>query len=410
MTLLNKPYMPVILAFILGLGFPKTFTLLYLILLISFYLQVRHGSWLASSPVIIPLVSLFLFGISYSVIQIWHTTWMPWRFYIPEIIAVSILPALCLVVGWLIGAQRMTKSTRWFISYILGSLIYALLSLLRSHQPWWSILQPIHHVALVPWGEPQWLSIRAIEQRGFLSFAFIASIAPLVKAERVNKIIIVVHLVLGLMSLYVVYATQSGIGLLTLYLILLPTITLLSGRILKLTVLIGVVTPLLLGILSGRICDERISLVANFIREMPNALMGGRVISFNYNSCIANESPSFGNAVNTDAFSPHNVILDIYNDAGLVPCLFLFVGILMLTIWWLVGYFRMLKVEGFNNCLSCRWSIGCVLFIQWICQPFMYTDQLMFSLGFLFLGICLREYLSYTMNKLGTANNQKILG
>ena len=209
-------------------------------------------------------------------------------------------------------------------------------------------MQTMHHVMLVPWGDPQWLGVRAIEQRGFLSFAFIASIVPLLKSFRARNTSVIIYSILGIMGIYVTYTTQSRIGLFTLYLALIPMVSFLTSRFLKLIILMAAVAPLILGILSGRICDERLSLVINFVREMPNGLMGGRVITFPYQSCISEERLTFGSSVNTDAFTPHNVILDVYNDAGLVPFLFLLAATTTLAAWWLSNYYKSIKVEGLS--------------------------------------------------------------
>lgn len=390
----SKSYIPVVIAFILGLGIPKTFTLLYIILLIGYYGHLKNGSWKFSLALSISALSLLLFGISYSVVQIWHSIWTPWYSYMPEIMAVSVLPASCLVAGWLFGTQPTTKSTQYLTSYSVGCLVYALLCIMRSHQPWWNLTQTMHHVMLVPWGDPQWLSIRAIEQRGFLAFAFFASVVPLSKSFRANKVSVVLYSILGVMGLYVTYTTQSRIGIFTLYLALIPTISFLASRFYRLIILTVAAVPLIIGILSRHICDERISLLMNFIREMPNGLMGGRVITFAYQSCSNDEILTFGSSVNTDAFTPHNVILDVYNDAGVVPFLFLLAAITTLGVWWLKNFHKSIKGKGLTLGLAVRWAIFCVLSVQWFAQPFMYTDQLMFSLGFLFLGITLREFNS----------------
>ena len=394
MNPLIKSCIPVALAFIIGLGLPKTFTILYIILLITYYTCLTNGSWKFTRPLAISTFTLFLFGISYSVIQIWHSVWTPWSSYLPEIVAVSILPAACLNAGWLVGTQPSSKSTVSLNAYIVGCLIYSLLCILRSHQPWWNLMQTIQHVALVPWGDPQWLSIRAIEQRGFLSFAYLASVATLFQIDRAKKNSIIICCILGLIGLYITYSTQSRIGLFTLYLMLIPNLYLQSSRFLKLAALAAAIVPLIAGLLSGLICDERIGLVINFVREMPKGLMGGRVITFPYKSCISYERLSFGSNINTDAFTPHNVILDVYNDAGIIPFSLLLVAVIILSIMWINSFSKCLRSEGLSFELSMRWAIFCVLFVQWVAQPFMYTDQLMFSLGFWFLGLTLREFNS----------------
>jgi hypothetical protein len=118
---------------------------------------------------------------------------------------------------------------------------------------------------------------------------------------------------------------------------------------------------------------------------------GGRLISFPYKSCIQSERLVFGSFPSSSSFTPHNVILDVYNDSGIIPFLLLLIPVVALLIVLLSFFIKSFRANTQNCFLQLRWSIFCLLLTQWMVQPFLYTDQLMFSLGFLFIGLMISE-------------------
>lgn len=380
------------LAFLFGLGFPKSFSLLYVVLLVGGWQAVRRGAHPPSPLLRWAAMALLLFGCSYAAIQVWHGVWAPWPSFVPEILAVAVLPSAGLWVGWLLSHERSDAQCRWLQAYVLGCLVYALLSVGLSHQPWWNLAQTFPHVLRVPWGDPQWLSTRAVEQRGFLALVQLALVGPLLWNVPRRLSLVLSSLFLGALGLYVTYSTQSRIGLFTLYLALFPLLWhWRSGRCRRLAMACYGLAPLL-ALLSRRVCDERFGLVAQFVAHMARAPMGGRLLAFPYASCLPHEPLVFGSQPGSTAFTPHNVILDVFNDAGWIPFVLLLLAMLLLLKAWLQGFFQALVVEGCSPGLVLRWGIFSVLLVQWLAQPFLYTDQLMFSLGFVFLGITLAEF------------------
>jgi hypothetical protein len=380
------------LAFFFGLGFPKSFSLLYLVLLFGSWQAVRRGATPPSPLLRWASIALLLFGCSYAGIQVWHGVWAPWPSHVPEIMAVVVLPAAGLCAGWLFATERPADQSHWLQGYVLGCLVYALLSVGLSHQPWWNLGQTFPHVLRVPWGDPHWLSTRAVEQRGFLALVQLALVGPLLWQSPRRCSWIFGCLCLGVLGLYVSYATQSRIGLATLYLSLFPLLWHWPPRRWR-SLAVGCygLVPLL-ALLFGHVCDERFSLVAQFVAHMARAPMGGRLLAFPYTSCLAHEQLFFGSQAGSTAFTPHNVVLDVFNDAGLIPFSLLLLAMLPLLKAWLQGFLHALEVQGCLPGLVLRWGVFAVLLVQWLAQPFLYTDQLMFSLAFVFIGISLREF------------------
>jgi len=380
------------LAFLFGLGFPKSFSLLYVVLLFGGWQAVRRGAAPPSPLLRWVAMALLLFGCSYAAIQVWHGVWAPWPSYVPEILAVALLPSAGLWVGWLLSHERVDAQSRWLQAYVLGCLVYALLSVGLSHQPWWNLAQRFPHVLRVPWGAPQWLSTRAVEQRGFLALVQLALLGPRLWQLPRRWGLVLGTLLLGVLGLYVTYSTQSRIGLFTLYLALFPWLWQWRlGRWHRLAMACFGLVPLL-AVLSGRVCDERFDLVKQFVSHMAYAPMGGRLLTFSYVGCYPNPNLFFGNQPGSTAFTPHNVVLDVFNDTGWIPFSLLLFAMLFILKALLQGFLREFNLQGCSTALVLRWGIFCVLFVQWLAQPFLYSDQLMFSLGFVFFGATLGEF------------------
>jgi len=88
----------------------------------------------------------------------------------------------------------------------------------------------------------------------------------------------------------------------------------------------------------------------------------------------------------------HNVVLDVYNDVGLLPLLFLLLAIIPLA--WKIGQSMASAFQ--NGALSTgmllRWSLISLVVVEWLIQPFLYSDQLMFTMAFLLAGYLLAEF------------------
>ena len=375
-----------LLAFVFGLGFPKSFTLLYICLLVAVAKVIRTPGRPIPRAISIACISLIAFGIAYALIQIYQGVWSPPAQFKAEIAAVSLLPWSCLLVGWKIAPSRGYLMAKTTIAYMAGCLIYALLSLSITEVMASDLPQ---NVLRVPWGNEAFLSIRAIEQRAFLSLPLLplSCYLGLCATNKLARIISFLMFMMGSLALVFTIAAHSRIGFLVLLISLGPYLTLLQPRIR--VALLGFISAfaLYLAKFTRILCDERIYLVSSFISHMPNAPMGGRVLVFSYADCDPKLMNQFGSFEGSDAFSPHNVILDIYNDAGIIPFIFLFSAIIIIVGLFLFSFLQAFRYSLLPDlCVFLIWGVFSTLLVEWISQPFLYTDQLMFTLGFLFIG------------------------
>jgi len=337
---------------------------------------------------------LLLAGICHAYMQVVNKVWMPWQSYLPEILAIIVLPASCLFIGLRLVRLLSSDELSYVIFfYILGSLSYSVISVLISHVPWWNFEQVFYHVLRVPWGESIFMSTRAVEQRAFFAIALTPVLLIKNKARNLNtKILKSIVTFMVALGLYVRYSTASNIGYAVLYLSLIPLIVnACHYRLLKWGITCLYLLIPFAAFFSKKVCDERFSLQGTFLKNMLAAPWGGRSLSFAYKSCIEGEKLTFGSSTAASTFTPHSALLDIYNDSGMIPFI-LFSIATLLILDKIVKIFLKIKMTAQPTIhFYLRWSLLSVFIVQYLAQPLLYTDQLMFNISFAFAGIAISE-------------------
>jgi len=393
MALRLAAFVPVVLALLFGLGIPKAFSLLYVVLMAAAWLAWRRPGPKPSLLTCWSASWLFLFGLSYAAFQVGWLVWSPPQRFVPEILAVLVLPSAGMLVGWLLQRFGVRFGSRLILAYALGALIYALLVLVLSRSPWWALTQRFHHVVRVPWGE-DWMSTRAVEQRAFLALTMLPMGIPLLLSPQSRQLLLgVISILMGGIAVHVAWALDGRIGWAALVLSGLPLLFLIPNHGQRWLVGGAAASSAALAIASGRLCDERWWLVNGFLRHLSDAPWGGRLMVFDYQECRPGVLARFGSGPHSNAFA-HNVVLDVFNDAGLVPALCILLAVLPMVAYLLYQFWSRFCEYGWNWQLSLRWGFLSVLIVQWLAQPFLYSDQLMFTIGFLFAGMLLAEFNS----------------
>ena len=395
MSINLQTLLPLAFSLLFGLGVPRSFSLLYLALAVTAWFALRRPG-LQHSPLLLWTTPwLVLFGGSFAAFQVGWQVWLPVRAFVPEILAILVLPSAGLVVGWLLQRFGRLCVTRLIFAYLLGALIYALLALALSRTPWWNLAQTFPHVLRVPWGSEEWLSTRAVEQRAFLSLTLLPVGLPLLlQPQARHRWWGAVCVLMACLAMHLAWALQGRIGFASLLLAALPCLRFLRRSALR-WLLAGLAGTLLsLSIGTGRLCDERWWLIGGFLKHLGDAPWGGRLIHYTYADCKPGVWLTFGSSAGTSAFTPHNLVLDIYNDAGWIPCVCLLMAMVPLLVALLRGFWISFARDGWDGQLALRWGVFCVLLVQWFAQPFLYTDQLMFSIGFVLAGTLLADFNS----------------
>ena len=408
-------WLPWAAAALLGLGIPRAFVLLYVVLLgLLWFGRLRSGPkrplWLQWST-----LWLVIFGVAYSVAQVSWGVWTPAQAHLPEIMAVAVLPAAALQAGWMLPRFGSSRLTGLILAYALGALVYALLSLALSRTPWWNLGETFQLNVRVPWGAESVLNMRSVEQRAFPALACLPVALPLLFSRQGRLRGLGLWLLsLALLACHLAWAYQGRIGLVAVGLAFLSWIVLVPTSRRRLWGVGGIAVATaalaLLGsnIGSGRPCDERWWLQLGFVQHLVDAPWGGRLIQFSYRDCQPNVWLRFGSMEGASTFSPHSVVLDVWNDAGWPAALSLLLAMLPLLIQVLRGFWRSCQREHQLQSqkqlehgrwpwpLALRWSMVSVLLAEWLLQPFFYSDQLMFSVGFVLAGALLAEFTADT--------------
>jgi hypothetical protein len=377
---------------LLGFAVPRSFLLLY----------VCFGTvlWMWRSKPTPPLpwllrwsaAWLLLFGLAYVLMQgVWRVWSLSWA-WLPEIAAVVLLPPAALLSGWLLGQWGSRQGSRTMVVYALGCLAYAILCLALSRTPWWNLAQTFDTSIRVPWGPEAWRNVRSVEQRGFLAFALLPVAWALLGAAPPKRLHALLLVVVAGLGWQVTWATQGRLGYAALLIASVPWLLVLRPMWLKGIALLVASSAAAMAWARGWLCDERYALMMGFVRRMPQAIWGGRQLDFAYASCAPIRWLQFGTVSGSNASLVHNVVLDVYNDGGIVPFFCLLVAMLPLLWFVMRGFVQDFARSGCSPSWGLRWSLFSVLLIEWIFQPLLYSDQQMFVMSFVFLGFIVAEF------------------
>jgi hypothetical protein len=389
--------MPLMLAFVLGLGLPRSFFLLYCIeaACVLFAWQKKK---IAPTPLLLfSTITLLGFGVSYVVFRLSWGVWVPIIDHVQQVLAAALLPGFGLMAGWClqrIGGSMLSRKaiSMMIIAYGFGALLYVLISLGLTHSTWSDWFQQLSQNVVVPWGSEHPLNMRSVEQRAYVSLACLPAAFLLLSSHQLRyRLMALVLFIACLLASLATWSFQSRIGWCVLLLSTLPWIC--SPKIMPkraFTLPLVLASLVFVGV-SGRFCDERFSLQTHFLANVWQAPWGGRLIRFNYGDCNPVITNHFGSFWGSNASSPHNVLLDIYNDAGVLPSFLMLASISMMVISILGWFILRFRLDVWDWHLAVRWAMFSVLAVQFFAQPFMYSDQLMFSVGFIYAGIMMGE-------------------
>lgn len=408
--------------FYVGLHLPRSFLLLYVLILMVFGRACMGRSGLRlvvrtlrSAVVLRPGLLLLLFSIAYGLGMV------AWRFWaLPadglDFVNALLLPALLFLAGAQAASFPRIWSTRLLLAYALGGLVYLLIALMSAREPWWDWSQVFPASIAVPWGSSTQINVRSVEQNGYPALLLFAPGLSLISASATSRRLIgLCFAVLSLLGLHVVGALQGRLGFLALVCATAPVLALLvPGWLTALSrswrvpwrvraalsafglVLFAVVVAAAysrlpasgVGIWAQGLCEERFSLFGSMLMRLGQAPWGGRLLQVPFTPC-SGPGPLLLAAEGGDVLMAHNVFLDIYFSVGLVPVLLLLAAILPAC--WVVirGFSTAWPVWDWQVCL--RWGWICLLLCQWFFQPLLYSDGLLYYFSFFLLGLFLVE-------------------
>ena len=404
---MNSRWIPLALVFLVGLHLPKAFTLLYLLYAVLFW-QTRTAPTVAPSRLWTPL-ALAVFSVGYAWASLHYGLWSLHGRDLLDLISMLALPCGGVWLGARL-AQCWTQRqlSRLWLAYGLGALAYVWLVLLLGRDALSTSLLEIwsQHRDLsiaLPWGQQGAMNVRSVEQNASFATAWmIPGLWLLLRKEQSRLAQLMVGA--GLLGLLAVLAFHGRIGLLVGLLSLLPLAWVATKerqvvrQSLKLSVLAmsGLGGFLLLSLVSllwgrgdttsrflARVYDERLDRFLAFLTHIPDTLWGGQRLSFEYFEQQRQLTVGF-DASAGDLL--HNVPFDLVVRAGLIPAIALLLAVVPLLCRSLQQLGQLLRDPASPGHALISTGFLIVLTVQWLFQPLIYADGLLFYFGFFSLG------------------------
>lgn len=377
--------MPELLAFALGLHVPKAFSLYYLLLI---WLAWRsRGAPLPNIWIRLSAVLMLAFGLSYAAISVHYGLWQLGGRDLLDLISMLLLPAAGVWLGALAAARISWRSMGWlWLAYGIGALGYAWAVLLygRVLMPdghWMWLVQARRSTTIaVPWGSDPLVNVRSIEQNAALVVTCWLPGLWLLLRER-QKFLGGLLLACATAGLAAVVCFHGRLGYLMLLVGGLPLAwllrrsswfwrTLAAGAMAVVGVLIWKPQS------AQRLYDERFDRFAGFFPAAPQFPWGGNQLHF---EGVLPFDARQGELM-------HNVLLDIHVRVGWLPLLLLSLGLLPLLWRSLRALAAGLSHSEQRGGALLAASLLLCLTVQWLFQPLIFADGLLFYFGFLLMG------------------------
>ena len=404
---MNSQSIPLLLAFLVGLHLPKAFTLLYLLYAVLFW-QTRNAPVLAPRR-LWPLLALAVFSVGYAWASLHYGLLSLQGRDLLDLISMLVLPLGGVWLGARLAQCWTPRQLSWiWLAYGLGALLYVWLVLLLGRDALSSSPLEIwrQHRDLsiaVPWGKQGVMNVRSVEQNASFAVAWMfPGLWLLLRKEHLRLAQLMVAA--GLLGLLAVLAFHGRIGLLVGLLSLLPLAWVatserqLVGQSLKLSVwaLSGLGGFLLLSLVSllwgrgnitsrllARVYDERLDRFLAFLMHIPDTLWGGQRLSFEYfeqqRQLWVHFDASAGDLL-------HNVPFDLLVRAGLLPAITLLLAVVPLLSRSLRQLCLLLEEAPCPAEALIGFGFVIALTVQWLFQPLIFSDALLFYFGFFGLG------------------------
>lgn len=373
-----------LIAFYVGLHLPKSFTLYFLFLLIVYRSSIK-----SNTSFYIPaftLLSTLIFSVSYSIVSIMYGFWSISGRDALDLISMLVLPILGLYTGSTVTRMKLREfKTPVILLYGLGSLSYSWLTLIRTRLINSSpnlldlYLMRRDNQVIPPWGLDQTVNVRSVEQTAAIAVTWFIPglLLCFYPRSRIAGFILTTSSLLGLAA---VACFHGRLGYIMLPLgglpLLLATIPLNYLPSLLLGIVVTILALSAFNFPLHYIYDERFERFFGFLSNAAKSPWGGNTLHFS--------SPLFYDSRNGDLM--HNVFMDVYVRVGLIPTVALLCSILPLFLLACYNLAVVLKSNRTQLFTLLSSSLLICLAVQWLFQPLIFGDGLLFFISFALLG------------------------
>lgn len=422
----------ILLTCYVGLHLPRSYLFLYVLFVVVSFLSVSSAGSiriLISESRVDPGLRLnSLLALAFSLTFV--AGFLSWGFWSwaddrQDIVNALMLPTLMFLMGLQLGTFRRAFNSSLLLSYSFGGLVYTLLALLISREPWWDFGQSFRSSIAVPWGAAEVMNVRSVEQNAMPAMLLIgpAFALLLTRSSKFARVSAGALLAASLLGAHAVLALNGRLGWLALLLSLLSVIPVIIGylgprlaasfrnrrfiiasALSVLLVALLVSSPsqyrlLLPSTFSQGLCDERFALYGAIIESAREYPFGGKPSIEAVSACRGGLkmilSPNLHSAPRVRALRmlsyAHSVFFDIYHAIGVTPVLFLIA--FLLRPLYCIGRGFLLRLSSVDWQFALRWGWVCFLCCQWLFQPLLYSDGLLYYFSFALLGLLAQEFL-----------------
>jgi hypothetical protein len=395
----------------IGLHLPRSFLFYYLFSGVILVLVNRHGYHHGPLPLrsqTPTTIALILFTTAYVFGMLAWGFWV-WPMDALDCINALVLPALLFCAG----SKAAQLSQRWssglLLSYSIGGLAYGLSALANAREPWWDVSQVFPLAIQVAWPSLAEINVRSVEQTAYPSLLLLAPALLLLARPTMSRqrLLGLLFLVISLLGAHVVWALNGRLGWLALFLALLPLVGLMvstlhatcsvfRGNRFLIAAFVAAFLTFVLSLLrfggvtkasgwSQGLCDERFSVFGSMLMRLHQAPWGGRALQIPYTLCGDQGASAFLSYPDGSITVVHNVPLEIYFTVGWLPVVLLMIVFVPNLLLILRGFW-----SGWSRCdwhFLLRWGWLCFLACQWLFQPLLYSDGLLYYFTFFLLGL-----------------------
>lgn len=409
MNTLNKPWPLINLLFLLiGLHIPRSITVMTIAFLVVICVNLDSIAFVLRKHATV-LILAAIFGILYASVSTYFSLWPVDSRGSLESASFLFLPTISLFSGLILSSSpaNLARLKYILLAYLSGAAFYFLASLVITflRQPALNLFR-FGGASLLndPWSLHHMVNIRSMEQNIVIACAVLP---PLLLTKKLShrSYSSLALAAIGIIAIFVGLFVQSRLVGLTCFfstaislivvqlsksqiknnasskLLTLPGLLLLS--LLSLAVSFSLGRGPVLARLLSRIYDERFDRAFALFRHLPDTIFGGKIVVFSFWD-IQRQASFIFDARAGDLM--HNVFLDVLIRTGILPALIL-ISLVFLLACNIPRYLSsLLPVASAPDLFSLSIAFLSVLFFQWMFQPLIYSDQVLFFLSFFFLG------------------------
>jgi len=321
---------------------------------------------------------LLAFGFSYAAISVHYGLWQLGGRNLLDLISMLVLPAAGVWVGALAAARISWRSMGFlWLAYGLGALAYTWAVLLHG-RGFGLLLEARRATTIaVPWGSDPLMNVRSVEQNAALAITWWFSGLWMLLRGR-ERLLGVLLLVCATAGLAAALCFHGRLGYIMILVGGLPLLWLSrrSPWFRPGVAAFSLVTATCLLLRPHWFYDERFDRFRGFFSAAFRSPLGGNELHF-------------GGVVPFDARQGelmHNVLLDIHVRVGWAPSLMLSLALLPLLLRALQALPAGLSQSEQRAGALLASSLLLCLTVQWLFQPLIFADGLLFYFGFLLLG------------------------